>query len=215
MSSLFFFLPEKIFAIIIGAVYFKRLPTPYKLVFYLIIIASIFESYGYYISQYTHKTNAWVFNFYIIVEVWLLGIAAIYLSRGVTIRKVFFSLLVVNSAIWVIDICINSIFLFANLSMVCGSIILTFLYILILYYNLFSVKGVLQQPIFWLSVSTILYFGCDTPYMGLHNYLATHSPNLATELDYINRILDIIRYPLVAISFILLGRQKKVALKAA
>ena len=217
---MFFFLLSffigKFFALFIGTYKFKYLPLPYKLILLLIVIGSFCEFYGYYIFKYAHKPNAWLFNLYMIVEVWLLGIAAIYLTSNKTIKNIFLSLLILNSIAWITIITTNSIYVFANVSMVCGCSIITVMYIVILYSNgLFSGEKILNQPIFWLCISTILYFGCDIPYMGLHNYITKHLPGMAKQFDYINATLDIIRYPLVAISFILLGRRKQVDLKSA
>ena len=216
MSSVFVFLPGQVIALIIGVYYYKYLPRSYKLVFCLIAIASFCESYGYYLSHFLHESNAWVFNLYMIIEVWLLGTAAIYLINNHKIRKLFIALLIFNSILWASVIIRNSIYLFANISMVFGCCLITVMYIIVLYHNsLFNDKGTLKESVFWLAIATILYFGCDIPYMGLHNYLVLNYPSLGTKLSIINTLLDIIRYPIVAISFILLGRQKKVALKAA
>ncbi len=90
------------------------------------------------------------------------------------------------------------------------------MYIVVLFSNsLFSTKNIFSQPVFWLCFSTILFFGCDIPFMGLHNYLFDKNPKLGDQLVNINNILDIIRYPLVGISFILLGRQHSKPLKVA
>ena len=151
-----------------------------------------------------------------IIEVWLLGVAAILLTTNNGVRKLFLISLVADTIIWATIIMRHSIYLFANVPMVAGCCIITALYIYVLFNKaIFYNNKILNQPIFWLSISTVLYFGCDIPYMGLHNYMAQHVLALAKKLDYINRILDIIRYPLVAISFILLGRQQHVALKGA
>ncbi len=215
MSSVYFLLPGKIFSVFIGVYFFKYLSRPYKLVLLLIAIALFCESYGYYISKYNHAHNAWLFNIYIIVEVWLLGISATYLINSTKIKNIFLLLLATNSLIWIGIILQYSIYVFANVSMVVGCCFITVIYVIVLYTNsLFSDKAALKQPVFWLSVSTILYFACDIPYMGLHNYMIQYMPSVSKKLGNINTILDIIRYPLVAISFILLGL-KKGALKAA
>jgi len=215
MASLLF-LPGKVFASIVGIYYFRYLPRPYRLVLLLIAIALFCESYGYYISIYRHAHNAWVFNIYMFFEALLLGVAAIYLTNNQFSKKSFLVLLILNSIIWIAVIVTNSIYAFATISMVCGCCVLTVIYIVVLYTNsLFSNEKAFKQPVFWLSIATILYFGCDIPYMGFQSYLIAHSPILVLKLENINRILDRIRYPLVAISFILLGRQKQVGFTAA
>jgi hypothetical protein len=48
--------------------------------------------------------------------------------------------------------------------------------------------------------------------MGLHNFLSDQMPILAGRLVNINDILDIIRYPLLGVSFLLIGMNKSVVL---
>ena len=213
MPFIVYFLAGKLFALIVGVYYFRYLSRPYKLVLYLIAIASFCESYGYYIGEHLKERNLWIFNCYILIEVWLMGIAAIYLINTNEIKKIFLGLLIISTVIWGINIATVSIYQFASISMVFGLAFLTIMFIIVLFSNMLFNDNILKQPVFWLSLSTILYCACDIPYMGLHNYLSEHMPSLSFQLAFINSLLDIIRYPLVAISFILLGRQKEVVIK--
>ena len=181
---LFSFFIGKFFSLIIGGYNFKCLSLPYRLVLLLIAIGSFCEFYGYYIFKHLHKSNQWLFNIYIIIEVWLLGMSAIYLINNHKIKKSFFLLLIINTIVWIFTIASNSIYLFATISMVCGSSIITLMYIIVLYSNsLFTGEKIIKQPVFWLCISTILYFGCDIPYMGLYNYITKHLPNLGKQLE--------------------------------
>lgn len=215
MHFLPYVLPGKLFAIIVGLYYFRFLPRPYKLVLMLIALAFFFESYGAYTGGYLHRPNSWLFNLYMLIDSWFMGVAAIYLVAERKIKNLFFALLAGYSIMWIVDIWVNSLYKFANMTMVCGLIMMTIIYLIVLFSNsIFTNKRVLKQPVFWVSISTILYCACDIPYMGLHNYLLTHAPSLSSKLFTINFVLDVLRYPLAAISFILLGRQKQVVLDA-
>ena len=216
MLDLFYILIGKLFALITGGYYFRFLSLPYKLVLFLIAIAASFECSGYYIAMHLHEPNSWLFNLYILIDVFFMGSAAILLIDNRKTRRLFMVFIFIDSIIWIMDIITNSIYEFANFAMVCNLIFSTIMFLIVLFSNsIFHSKKMLKQPVFWLSVSTILYSACDIPYMGLHNYLIIHAPVLSNELFTINTVLDIVRYPLVAISFILLGRQKQVALNAA
>ncbi|MES2703439.1 MAG: hypothetical protein V4649_12420 [Bacteroidota bacterium] len=208
MSTFWYMEISKFPVVFAGLYYFRQLPKPYKIVLYLLIIAIGCEIYGYYIGAIQKQSNAWLFNFYMPVEVWALGLAAIDLVPKKKAQLLFYVLLFTNTIIWIVDM-YNDVYQFANFSMVCGSVLLTVLYMGVLVNNsLFTQKNIRKQPVFWLSISTILYFGCVVPYMGMHNYLSKEYYKVAVELAYINIILNFVRYPLVAISFILLGRQK-------
>lgn len=205
----------KLITLAIGMYYFKCLPNPYKWVFFLTAIALFCECVGYYLGVRLHKPNAWLFNIYLLFDIWMMGTAAIYLMNFKK-NVYFFVALLGYTIVWVISVAINSINTFANFAMVFGLILLTIMYLLVLFNNsVFKKSNILTQPVFWLSLSTILYCSCDIPYFGLHNYLIIHAPRLSYKLIGINTVLDVIRYPLVAISFILLGRQRQIVLKAA
>ena len=214
--SVYFYLLGKVFALIIGLCYFRFLGKSYKIILLLVAIASICESYGYYLTHFLLMSNAWLFNLYMIIEVWLMGAASIYLIDNRTLKKVFFFGILLNTIVWVFFICSSSIYVFANIPMICGCSLIMIIYTIVLFRSsLFSGQTTFMQPVFWVSISTILYFGGDIPYMGLHNYLVSNNPSLGIRLANINTVLDVIRYPLVAISFILLGRNSRAETKAA
>jgi hypothetical protein len=217
MLQLLLFLAGKFFALIAGSIYFKSLSRPYKLVFYLTAIAAVVEGYGFYIYSVLKQPNIWLFNFYLIIEVWLMGLAAIYLINNKKIRIIFYALLAITTIVWLLNIYLTSIYRFANYAMICGCALLTIMYITVLLDNsIFSSKEILKQPVFWLAISSIIYFACDIPLMGLFNFLSVQMPtSTVMKLALINSALDIIRYPIAGVSFILLGRQKKAELKTA
>lgn len=216
MPFLVYFLIGKITALSIGIYYFKSLPRAYRLVLYFIGITILFESLGYYIAVYLNMHNSWLFNIYILTDVWMMGLAAINLVAKRNLKLFFWILVLASTILWVVYIIINSIYIFANLVVVIDLTVLTIIYTAVLLTNsIFSSKQVLSQPIFWLSISVILFCACDIPYISLLNYLNEKAPTMARQLDKINSILDIVRYPLAAISFILLGRQNKIITKAA
>jgi hypothetical protein len=206
---LYYFIISKLLAIAAGIYYFRKLYTPYRIALFLTIIALGCEIFGYYLTTSLHRNNLWLFNLYIPVEVWCLGIAAIYLVNNRKIKNTFLVLLIINTLFWVVDLVNHSFYSLTNFAMVSGCILLTTMYITILFTNsIFSNKQTLKQPVFWLCFSTILYFAGVIPLFGLQNLLSTKLLSIGKELRYINIILDIVRYPLAGISFILLGREQ-------
>jgi hypothetical protein len=206
---LFYFLIGKVFAIITGLYFFRSLTRAYRLTLLLTLVATIVEVVGYYLHAQLRQNNVWLFNYYMIFEVWMLGLASLYLVKNKTVQISFVALLLLDTAVWIHTIATNPITVFASFPMVCGCIALTVIYLVVLLSNsLFSQNKILNQPIFWLCIANILYFSCDIPVMGLHNFLYKTSPSIANKLSIINTVLDIVRYPLVGVSFLMLGRQK-------
>jgi len=198
----------EIIAIITGLLFWKYLSRPFRLVLILTVLGFICEISGYVITKFFHKHNAWIFNIYMPLEPLLLGIASIDFVRGPNYKKVVWPFLLINFAIWIFELYHDSIYIFASFSMICGCFLLVCLYISVLFKAIiFNNKILIKEPLFWLCLSIILYFGCDIPYMGVLRYWPRYKSSV--HLTNINQILNFIRYPLVAVSFILAARQKK------
>jgi hypothetical protein len=174
------------------------------------VIALLAETSGYVISHVLHHKNLWLFNLYMLAELLLMGWAAILFVTATRLKIIFGSLMFSYVIFWAIMIRLHSIFEFASNCMILGCILMVFFYIMVFFgSSLFSSGGLFNQPIFWTCFATILYFGCDIPVMGLYNFLAEKMPEIGGKLANINTYLDIIRYPLYGVSFLLLGRMKQ------
>lgn len=204
MQSLLLILAGKIIAIVIGLCFFKFLSKPYRLILVQVIFALLCEWGAQFIVKHYHRNNIWVFNIYLLVEVWLIGLAGRLLLRNKLIQKFVLPVLILATLIWCSNIYFSGMADFANWCFVASSLILIVLYFIVLFDNaLFSSQKIITQPVFWLSFSIIIFFGCDLPYFGIRNYLVNKHSDIELKVDYINYILNFIRYPLVAISFIL------------
>jgi hypothetical protein len=214
MAIIIYLLITKLFPVFIGLWFFKHLPFPYRIVLVLVVVAALTESVGFYISHYLRKHNVWLFDYYMVCEVWLMGTAAIFLITNKKARKLFVFLMILNTIFWFVIVNIQSIYVFASSAFICGLAILTFMYIVVLFQNsLFKRGNIIAQPVFWLCFSTILCCGCDIPVMGLYNFLTEKADETSRHLTNINFVLDLIRYPLIGISFFLMGRMKPMELK--
>lgn len=189
--------------------YYKILPKAYKLILIHVIIITSCEIAGNYLS-YGNKNNSWVFNiFWILPELVLMSWAGAYLIPNRTIKRTIPFLVVLGLVLWAGSIYINGINTFANYYFLYVCLVLIVIYLSVLLGNLFDAANISKQPFFWLSLSVLLYFSCDLPYFGLHSLLIDKYPVMAHRLYNINTVLNFIRYPLVAVSFYMLGKQTK------
>ena len=100
----------KIFNLGMGGYYFRSLPLPYRLVFYLTALALLFECYGFYLGPHLHRDNSWLFNIYTLIDAWFMGIVAVYLVDNK--RKYFFFVaLAAETIIWILNVCAKSIYI--------------------------------------------------------------------------------------------------------
>lgn len=215
MQLLFILIPGKVLALLIGIFYLRSLSTPYRLLLLQVIIALFFESYGYYLGMIKNQNNAWAFYYYLLIDSWLMGIAGNYFIENKILKRSVPFLLVLTSAIWVFDLWSNGFNVLPNRFLVCYSILLVIIYISVLFNKAFINTSILKSPLFWIAISTILYYSCIIPFIGLWNLILKTSPKLADQLFNINLVLNFIRYPLVALSFYLYGKQQQRMLNEA
>lgn len=199
----------KIIALLIGCYYFRYLSEPYRIILYLIVAGILFETAGYFIGHY-YQVNLWLFNIYMLVEVFMYCYAAKYfLPRSVS--KVLPWLVAGDVAVWIYQIVKYSIFQFALVTLITGALIISVIYIIILTLNtMHSSKGLVKNPLFWLCISIVLYYVCDIPYMTifaekLNNYM---HKNVSMPMVDVNNILNTVSNLIVAFCFLLIGRQK-------
>lgn len=211
IGFLLYMILGKLTVLLIGLYYYKSMSIPYKLVLALTFLAICFESVGFYISHILHKFNAWLFNYYMQIEVVLLGVVAMYFIEQVRLKRSIPVALAFNFGIWVYCVFTNTIYKFADIAMVSGCFLLTAWYMIILISRLDKINAFWKQPEVWLCISTILYFSCNIPNMAMSRYGATHahfqSGNWFQSLNAINQVLNILRYPLLAVSFWFAGRE--------
>lgn len=206
--QLFFYVSGKIIALLIGFYYAKKLSKPFIYILIQIFLALIIETYGWYLSIVLSQYNVWLFNSYYLIELWLLLLCAYLLISNSLFKRIILSLLLLGTAIWASNIYIVGFNTLIIWSILFNSIAFVFSYSYILYNLIFYDDAkLIVQPKFWLCMSMIIYFACNIPLFGLLNFLVDNDMHLAKNLFWINLILNFIRYPMVAVSFYLLGKQ--------
>lgn len=200
---------------ITGIKYGRYLSLPYRLVLLQVVIAIITELAGSYIAIYQHKHNIWLFNIYWLIDFWLLGMAGYMLLRNGMQKRLVPYLLVTATIVWAANIYTQGIFIHPTLALCLISIILVYIYLGVLSGNLFRNGQLWQQPQLWLSISIISFSACTIPFYSLFNHLYRTSPETLGPLFRIIIGLNLIRYPLVAFSLYLYGRQRMKSPKTA
>lgn len=199
----------KIITFLVGVFFIKKLATAYKLLLLQVLVALLFESYGFYLGYVKLHNNIWIFNYYLLLEAWLLSIICLAFINNVLLKKITFPILFAVSGIWLYEIMTDSIHVLANKFFIAYGLLLIVLNIAILFNRAFSKESLFKNPVFWVAISSILYFSCVIPYKGMENYLISRSLKLAESLFDILQVVNIIRYPLIALSFYLYARQQK------
>lgn len=200
---------EKVVVIIIGIVLWKKLNSVYlKIFFFQNVLALIAELTGFYISFQEDNNNLWVFHINAIIELWLLTLAALSLTKNSLIRKVSVFLLVSGSLLWCYEIYERGIRNWLSwFTLFHYSFLFVFYIYILITRTLFEKTSITKNPIFWVSLSVLLYYCGALPYFGFFNYMYYKFPDVMAKLSKINLVLDLVRYPLVGLAFIISSKQ--------
>jgi hypothetical protein len=207
MQLLFILVPGKIFAIITALTRYRYLNLSYRLVLLQVFAAFICELFGAYLGYYLHENNLWLFNSYWLFELLIGSIIGFNLQKNTQSRKLIPPIALIAAVSWGINIFKAGFLSYATWAIATICVILVLIYLGVLFRVLFSSQNIFKQADFWLSVSILMFFGCNIPFYSLFNYLYSENPVLLDRLFDIVLVLNFIRYPLVAFSFYLHAKE--------
>lgn len=212
MLSLLFVIAGKIVALTTGLLFFRYLSLPYRLVMLQVFLGMMAEVAGRYIVVRYHAHNIWLFNYYWLVELWVVGLAGILLLSNIALRRAFVGLLLIPTALWIYCIYTGGNDMHPSPAITAIGTALVAIFITVLFHASFHTQKLATQPVFWLCLSVIIFFSGSIPFYSLFNYIYDTDPELLKKLFNITLVLNHIRYPIVAYSFYLLGRQQMATL---
>lgn len=203
----------KILALAIGGMFFRHLALPYRLVMLQVFLGLLAEVTGWYIAAVYREHNLWLFNWYWLSELWVVGTAGILLLKNRVLQKGFLGLLLIPTILWIYFISINGIDMHPAPALTAIGTTLVVIFIAVLFHASFSSQSLSSQPVFWLALSVLIFFGGIVPYYSMFNYLYKTNPALLGKLFVITEVLNHVRYPMVAIGLFLAGRQHLATVK--
>ena len=197
--------------IIIAASKWRMLRLPWKLIALELIIVFVAQSLAL-ILALQHVKNTWLMNLFILVDLLCLGIAAILMIQSQKRQQIFIYLLALTCVLCCSSMLHSGMNTELNsLAFLTSGIYLSATYLLLLFQASTS-DYPFRQPILWVSLGVILYFGCNVPFFSLFHYLSTDQTRwkkLGLYLYFINSALAIIRYAFVSYGFIKLEKSER------
>lgn len=207
-------------ASIVALIHFNKLSLPLKLVGVQLTFAIVLEVCATLITKNPSITNYPLFNFYMLAEMLMLGMAAILFQSNKGLR-IFFLLCVLSCfAFWLQVVYDNGNWAyfrfdrkyskFTTTSFLVNCIFLAFAYLVLLLQLFFSSASEkpFQKPLFWICIAHVVYFGCDIPLFSLLQSLLTQNKTMLIKRLYnINQVLTAVRYGLVIYAMILSAQQ--------
>lgn len=192
-----------------GIIRVKSYSVPWKLIVAELLVVSVMQGAALALLM-MHRNNLCVINWFIIIDLLLLGTTGILLLKKITIKQFFVIFLGI-----VLIICLASTLDLGlgrelnSVSFLSSGIYLCTLFLVILL-QVSTATFPFGKPEGWLSLAIIIYFGCNVPFFSLFHYLSTDKvrwSKLGVYLYFINTGLSFIRYGLVTYSIILLNRR--------
>lgn len=200
----------ELLSICIGLYYWRLLLPAYRLFWVQVLLAFSTEVIARAMHHNTGFNNIILYNFYVVLEVWLLGSACRLLLKKTYLKRLIAYLLPFITVSWFVGTIIKGITVFNNWIVIVVALFYIVFYFALLLDNLiFRIQELYKQPLFLIAIAMILYYATIIPLFGMINYLTNSDMKLASKLYNINLAAVILRYALVAIAFYLYGRQAK------
>ncbi|OJW81262.1 MAG: hypothetical protein BGO69_04135 [Bacteroidetes bacterium 46-16] len=189
-----------------------------------LVLAQLFaaltaDGLGTYLQYWRHSNNnIWVANSYILIEFMLYIVAAgtiCFNTINNTARLLTGILLLGYSGLWVASIRNNGFKIFANWAYIIGGIAISLYFAFILFRAFVRGElGKISRSVKLFSIATIIYYCSMIPYFGFLVYLNNKQRHISERLYSINDILNIIRYFIIGLSFLIYRNERpKVSMK--
>ena len=196
-------------AFLVGILTIRRHNPVFRLFFFDLMLGLANETTGlilYYV--FSIKNNLWAYDIYVLVETMLVGFACYKLIDNKLLKKTIPWVLGGFTGLLIVHVLLKGVNQPPIMSLMVSNIILTclFLYVMI---QLINTRAIGREPLFWISIGLIIYYGCSIPYWGVFSYLLKNDLPLLQKLLMLFWVIDILRYGLTTLSFLLLPKKTK------
>lgn len=186
----------------------------FRAMFYLLLYIVVHESVGMYInlfcSRELQRKAVAAFNIYIVTESIFIYLVGRYAATSLFFRRI----IAVTTGLFffycALNIYFNGFFSYPTAPLLLFAVngLVIFLGLLILQSES---RTFFKQPIFYLSLGMVVFYGCTMPYYSVVNYFAKADNQILKKLAQILFISNYIRYILTTVAYIILHRQQKAA----
>jgi hypothetical protein len=178
-----------------------------KLLAYIVAFDCIAEvSVHYWLVRILHRPNLQAYNFIMLVEMMAYALFFLQIIQLPAVRKWIIGFLCIFPVFWFFMV----YFVFEpqqwNSYVILAGSVFTVFWSLTYLYELVTAAdaGIPLRRCFefWAAVGLLFFYACSVPFMGIYNFLLTHSPNLAHDIGWISFSLNIVLYSFFAYAFL-------------
>ncbi len=199
VSQILMDLSTTILAILIGLLAYRKLPAFYRVLFFQALAYLIIDSYA-----VTYPNNGQAYNIEMIFEFSLLFLASALYFKTKNSRILISGLFLIFLLLFVFDV-YSSPKQFANRAYIAGGVLITGIYLAILFFHFLGKKDNYHTSALVLTcLGIVIYFACAAPYLSMISYFQKQSPQSNKELfNLIVVTLGRVRYLLIALAFLM------------
>jgi hypothetical protein len=182
----------------------KRLPKNLWLFPYFLLFTLIIELIAYHLSE-RGETNAALYNFSSVAAITYYMYIMLYIIHSVIARRVIWVMMILYDIISLINIFFvqkMETFHTMTYSLGCLKIVVLSMYY---FFELFHVSKSIdlkKEPVFWIIAGLLFYYICTLPIIGALYYLFTFPDVIASSLEQIINILNVLLYSLFTIGLL-------------
>jgi hypothetical protein len=181
------------FCALAGQMRRKQVPGTFGLLVVQAWVTLVTESLGVASSSLPAYSNHILFNVYMPID-FLLMLYAGQKEMGQKLKQFNLFSIIIYFLVWGGSLLVKGLFVMANFAIICGAIILTIRYFLVLLWNSRQLGGPLTTGIYLIAISVVLYYCCVIPNFSLMYYFLKHDEELAMRVYLINDVLSCLRY---------------------
>ena len=192
---------------IVALLSFRRsYPFHFKTLLIFVFLYSIVDTIGNIMAAFYKLPNHFLYNILYSIQYIIVAFFYYYILKNLTLKKMIRGFFIVFPLFFIINsIWIQGFYTLQTYSVVLGGGFILLLAVAYIWqgYTSMETQSIFRDPVFWISLALLFYYGLNVPYLGMLNYLLKNDPNFA--LDYYIRVIyisDCLRSSLFIIGFL-------------
>ncbi len=204
-----------VISVVLGLRKWPALPPIWRLALVQLILAVIIDTGGYLLINRYNSLNAALHNVYIVLEFLLLSVFCILQLRNSRLQLMLMTGIALATMRWIYVSTRSSLTVIDIPTFLLFCCLLFSFSTLALYQARYSDVSLARNPFAVFNVSSLLYFGCIVPLFCFYNYWVAHDRGQgAIFYNAINNFAAMLRYALVASTFLILNQKNNLILNS-
>ena len=151
------------------------------------------------------KNNMIVYNIFVLIQFMAYAFYFFKVIQLLWFKKICIVFLLLFPLLWIISVWyVFGIYNWNSYIHVAGSAF-TIIACAVFFYQLYTgdeLVSLSKNTEFWIAAALFIFYTCNLPYTGMLNYLINNALNVAEDLAYVLRLLNIVMYSIIIYAFV-------------